>query len=50
MQKNTLNRARLDNDDFDEKYLKNFNKDKSLKTRILKFNITSKKSDKFTRI
>ena len=32
MQKKTLNRARSNNNDFEEKYLKNFNKDKSLKT------------------
>ena len=49
MQKNTLDRARLDNNDFDKKYLENSNKDKLLKTRILKSNITSKESDKFTR-
>ena len=32
IQKNTLNRARLDNNNFDEKYLESSNKDKSLKT------------------
>ena len=31
MQKNILDRARLNNDDFNKKYLENFNKDKSLK-------------------
>ena len=50
MQKNTLNYTRLNNDDSDEKYLESSNKDKSLKTQILKFNTTSKESDKSTRI
>ena len=49
MQKNTLNRARSNNNDFDKKHLKSSNKDKSLKTRISKFNTTSKESDKSAR-
>ena len=49
MQKNILNRVRLDNDNFDEKYLENSNKDKSLKIRISKSNTTSKDNDKSTR-
>ena len=49
MQKNTLNRARFDNNDFDEKYLESSNKDKPLKTQISKSNTTSKENDKSTR-
>ena len=49
MQENILNRVRLGDDNFGEKYLENSNKDKSLKARISKSNTTSKDNGKSAR-